>query len=156
MSEAIVIREAAVADLEVILHHRGAMFQEMGHDDAAGLERMLVAAREYYARALRDGSYRGWLAVDVDGRVIGGGGVGLISWPPHPQNPHPLRATIFNVYTEPGARRRGVARRLIEIMIDWCREQQFPWVHLHASQYGRPLYETMGFAPTNKMRLPLK
>ncbi|MGO9275453.1 MAG: GNAT family N-acetyltransferase [Terriglobia bacterium] len=156
MSEAILIREAAAADLEVILHHRRAMFHEMGHTDTAGLEAMLAAARAYYAQGLRDGSYRGWLALDGGGRVIGGGGIGLIPWPPHPQYPHPQRATIFNVYTEPEARRRGVARCLMQVMIEWCREQQFPWVHLHASEYGRPLYEAMGFAPTNEMRLLLE
>jgi len=156
MSEGFIIREAAAADLEVILHHRRAMFHEMGHTDIAGLDNMLPAARAYYAQGLRDGSYRGWLALDAGGRVIGGGGIGLVPWPPHPQYPHPQRATIFNVYTEPEARRRGVARRLMQVMIAWCRAQQFPWVHLHASEYGRPLYESMGFAPTNEMRLPLK
>jgi len=69
MHEAIVIREAAVADLEVILHHRWAMFHEMGHTDTAGLDEMLAAARAYYAQGLRDGSYRGWLALDAGRRV---------------------------------------------------------------------------------------
>jgi len=91
-SEAIVIREAAAADLEVILHHRRAMFHEMGHTDKADLEAMLTAARISYAQGLRDGSYRGWLALDGSAGVIGGGGIGLVPWPPHPQYPHPQRA----------------------------------------------------------------
>ena len=84
--------------------------------------------------------------------MVGGRGVGLIPWPPHPQHPKPHRATIFNVYTELECRRRGVARRLVQVMIEWCRQQGYPWVQLHASDDGRPLYESMGFAPTTEMR----
>jgi hypothetical protein len=43
----------------------------------------------------------------------------------------------------------------MEIMISWCREQDFANVGLHASDEGRPLYEKLGFQPTNEMRLDL-
>jgi hypothetical protein len=41
-------------------------------------------------------------------------------------------------------------------MIDWCRTQGFMNVTLHASDKGRPLYESLGFEPTNEMRLDLR
>jgi GNAT superfamily N-acetyltransferase len=59
------------------------------------------------------------------------------------------------MYTEPGARRRGVAKRLLEVMINWCRIKGFSGVSLHASSAGRPLYETVGFQQTNEMILKL-
>jgi hypothetical protein len=40
-------------------------------------------------------------------------------------------------------------------MIDWCRENGFINVGLHASDEGRPVYEQLGFKPTNEMRLEL-
>jgi hypothetical protein len=40
-------------------------------------------------------------------------------------------------------------------MIAWCREQGYKTVALHASDEGRPLYESLGFQPTNEMRLHL-
>jgi GNAT superfamily N-acetyltransferase len=63
---------------------------------------------------------------------------------------------IVNVYTEPAHRRRGLARRLMVAMLDWLREQGYGTVSLHASDYGRPLYESLGFAATNEMRMQLK
>jgi hypothetical protein len=36
--------------------------------------------------------------------------------------------------------------------MDWSREQGFDRVVLHASDAGRPLYEKIGFKPTNEMR----
>jgi len=38
----------------------------------------------------------------------------------------------------------------------WCRDQGLRSVFLHASDFGRPLYEDLGFRQTNEMRLSLK
>ncbi|PIS27506.1 MAG: hypothetical protein COT43_10080 [Candidatus Marinimicrobia bacterium CG08_land_8_20_14_0_20_45_22] len=50
-------------------------------------------------------------------------------------------------------RHRGLAKSIMNAMIRWCREQGFGCVSLHASDAGRHLYESMGFKPTNEMRL---
>lgn len=150
------IREAGIGDIEHILHHRRAMFEEMGYRDEAVLDRMEAASREYFGAALQNGTYRGWLAERPDRQIVAGGGIVISAWPGHPGEGHARRAWILNMYTEPGARRRGVARRLMEAMIAWCRAHGFSTVSLHASAAGRPLYETMGFEPTNEMRLKLR
>jgi hypothetical protein len=41
-------------------------------------------------------------------------------------------------------------------MIDYCRENGWPRLTLHASDMGRGLYEDLGFKPTNEMRLVLE
>ena len=85
------------------------------------------------------------------------GGVVLISpWPSHPYDGQCRRATILNMYTDPPFRRQGIARRLMQTMIGWCREQGFVHVTLHASDKGRPLYQSLGFEATNEMRLKLE
>lgn len=59
------------------------------------------------------------------------------------------------MYTEPGARRRGVAKMLMNAMIGWCRAEGFRSVWLHASDAGRPIYQSLGFEATNEMKLCL-
>ena len=76
--------------------------------------------------------------------------------PTHPRDPQPRRATILNLYTYPQYRRQGLARLLMQTMIDRCRGEGFASVSLHASDDGRLLYEALGFQPTNEMRLWLK
>ncbi len=67
----------------------------------------------------------------------------------------PRLGNIVNVYTEPEFRRRGLARRLVQVALDWCKDNRIDVVILHASDEGRPLYETMGFKAGNEMRFRL-
>ena len=131
------------------------MFAEMGFRDAAVLDRVEDLSREYFSEALRIGTYRGWLAEELTGQIVGGGGIVVAAWPGYPVENHAERVWILNMYTEPGARHCGVAKRLLEVMIEWCRIKGFRSVSLHASSAGRPLYETVGFQQTNEMVLKL-
>jgi GNAT superfamily N-acetyltransferase len=153
---AIDFRTATTDDCAVILHHRRSMFEDMQEGTAEDLDRMIEATAPWLAQALADGSYRGWLAHDAQGRVVAGGGILASSWPAGPRDPLTRRAIILNVYTEPEARRQGIASRLMLLMIQWLKDQGFSSVALHASDAGRHLYETLGFQPTNEMRLTIK
>src|SRR5437899_1612147 len=116
----IAVRAAEFGDLPHILHHRRAMFEEMGHTDAAVLDRMESASAEYFRASLQNGSYLGWMA-EAAGRVVGGGGIVLVSGPGSPVSPAPRGGWILNIYAERKFRRRGAARRIMQTIIDWCR-----------------------------------
>lgn len=152
----IAIRDATSADLPVLVHHRRMMWWDMGHHDEAALALMRAAACEYFQAALADGSYRGFLAMNPAHHVIGGGGIVISPWPGTLGQRRPHRAMILNMYVEAAYRRQGVARTLMARMIEWCRDNGFAHVGLHASEQGRPLYEQFGFKPTNEMTLQLK
>jgi GNAT superfamily N-acetyltransferase len=149
----ITIREAAPTESAVILHHRRSMFRDMGEGTVDELDRMVEVARPWLARALADGSYRHWLALDATGRVAGGGGVLLGPWPANPSDPCTERAVILNVYTEPEFRGQGIARWIMVTILKWVKERGLRSVNLHASAEGRHLYEKLGFEATNEMRL---
>jgi len=150
MSQAeIAIREATRGEAAIILHQRRSMFRDMGEGTVEELDRMVEVASPWLA----DGSYRHWLALDASGRVAGGGGVLLSPWPANPRDPCRQRAVILNVYTEPEFRRRGIARQIMLAILAWVEGHGFRSVNLHASDEGRQLYEKLGFAATNEMRL---
>jgi GNAT superfamily N-acetyltransferase len=149
----ITIRQAAPGESAIVLHHRRSMFRDMGEGTPGQLDRMMEVLTPWLVRALADGSYRHWLALDASGRVAGGGGVLLAPWPANPKDPCTERAVILNVYTEAEFRKQGVARRVMLAILDWVRAEGLRTVHLHASAEGRPLYEKLGFEPTNEMRL---
>jgi GNAT superfamily N-acetyltransferase len=132
------------------------MFEDMGYKDQAALAAMDETSEQFIARGIAEGFYKGWLVEDNVGRILAGGGVVITTMPTHPRDPQPRRATILNMYTYPQYRRHGLARQLMEAMLDWCRSEGFASVSLHASDDGKHLYEMLGFKPTNEMRLWLK
>jgi len=129
-----------------------AMRGPIAPEDMAAMDATFVP---YVRRSLADGSYRGWLACTDDGGAVAGGGLIVHEWPARPSDPNGRRAYILNVYTEPAYRRRGIAQCIIIAILEQCRAEGFKTVFLHASAHGRPLYESLGFEPTNEMRLSL-
>jgi GNAT superfamily N-acetyltransferase len=60
-------------------------------------------------------------------------------------------AIVVNMYVDTDWRRRGVARALMSAILEWARATRVQRLVLHASAAGRPLYESLGFKPTNEM-----
>ena len=150
-----IIREATAPDIPEILRQRRRMYEDMGYTDSASLDSMASLSSVYLKTAMADGSFRAWLAAEAN-RVVAGGAVVSSPWPAHPYDLECRRATILNVYTDPEYRRRGIARKLMQAIIAWCQRQGFARITLHASDDGRHLYESLGFEPSNEMRLNLR
>ena len=118
------------------------MFTDMGLElDAPLLDREF---RVWLDTMMPVGTYRAWL-VEHQAEVVAGGGVSVLPWPPGPRYMGTRIGVVYNVYTEPAHRRRGLARLIMETIHAWCRENGVSSVALNASQDGRPLYESMGY-----------
>jgi len=147
------IRRATVTDAAAIARHRIEMFRAMGI--TSPLDEVEAATRVRLAEQISSGEYVGWL-IDHSGFPVAGAGVLLHQYYPSTANPRGRpTAYILNVYTEPGHRRRGLAGRLVEAILAWCTANDIPRASLHASEEGRLVYERLGFASTNELRVNL-
>ncbi len=153
--ERMVTRRATLEDSDVdsIVHHRRAMFLDMGHCDEHALDGMSVRFRPWLRRKMEVGDYLAWFALAPDSSIVAGLGLWLMDWPPHMVAAGQWRGNVLNVYTEPKHRRQGMARALMHIALEWCAGNQVDALILHASPEGSALYESFGFTPTNEMRL---
>jgi ribosomal protein S18 acetylase RimI-like enzyme len=147
------IRPASLDDVAAIVSHRREMFRDMGYADSAKLAAMSAGFEPWLRRRMQSGEYLAWVAVAADDSIVGGLGLWLMDWPPHVVGSGARRGNILNVYVEPQSRRRGIARALMETAVAWTRANAIDCVILHASQDGRALYESLGFTPTNEMRV---
>jgi ribosomal protein S18 acetylase RimI-like enzyme len=144
-------RAATAADAALIAAHRRAMFAEIGGHNESALDTMCRAAEPWTARMIEAGKYIGWITTDG---VLPAASAGLLilDWPPHPLDPEgENRGYLLNVFIEPDYRRRGLARELVEHCLAEARHRNIRVVTLHASDAGRPLYETLGFRTINEM-----
>ena len=131
----------------------------MGVLDASAEGALLDAATAYFIEAVPRGEYVAWLVHESNdgGSVVAGAGALTRTLLPRPDTDRKRllsgrEALVMNVYVHREWRRRGLARCLMETVLAWARGEQIARVVLHASGEGRPLYESMGFVPTNEMR----
>jgi ribosomal protein S18 acetylase RimI-like enzyme len=118
------------------------------------IEKDVLAANfiEWLRPKLEDGTYAGWLA-EEHGAVVAGAGLWEMDWPPHFLHGEPRRAYLLNFYVAPKARRHGLARKLLALAVGEAKARGIDVVTLHASKFGKPLYERSGFVTSNEMRL---
>jgi len=155
MVEPITIRCAGVDDVPHLVRLRRLMFEAMGEQEQTALDAGDEAAAAFMHRAIPKGTFRAWVAVTPEGEVVSTGGVMIDQHVPTPRGPSGKIGYVLSVATLPAYRRRGLARRIVETILEWLTAQGIRKIALHASEPGRPLYESFGFEPTNEMRLYL-
>jgi GNAT superfamily N-acetyltransferase len=158
MSHAIDVRLAIAADAPVLARHRAEMFRDMGELQDDHYATLAAATERDLAAWLESGDYVSFVASPSEhpGEIVAGAGIQIRKLLPRPlPGGAGIRlgpeAIVVNVFTERAWRRRGIADQLMQHLIDWCRSHGIARLVLHASPDGRPLYERLGFEPTNEM-----
>jgi GNAT superfamily N-acetyltransferase len=149
----VTIRQATSADIPELVRLRRTMFEAMGYQDPEILAASDVASAAYFATAIPAGTFHGWLAVTPTGLAVASGGVVIDQHPPGPANLSGQIGYIMNLVTDPCYRLQGIARRMMETMLEWLAQLGIQRVTLHATKVGRSLYEELGFVPSNELQL---
>ena len=146
----ITVREAIVGDLPIAADYFKAIVKESWHEDwderypnwrsmflAASEKRMMQGLQRYYVAETASE------IVGVAGAQVGEAFIGAV------------RGYVEAVYVVPAFRRRGIASRLMRACIEWLRSMKCDAVRLQSTVEGRPLYQSLGFVPTDELELRL-
>ncbi len=68
----------------------------------------------------------------------------------------PYYGYIGDVYVHPDYRKRGWATQLSRLCIDWLKSKDVSVIRLLAASAARPIYEKLGFQPSDEMVLRFK
>jgi GNAT superfamily N-acetyltransferase len=146
------LRPSTLADLETHVAHRVAMFRDMEMGTDEGRKRMAEVFRHQLRTWLMTGQCRGLVMTD-QGLIVASVLMLMKDTLPTPVTPLSVRGYLFNIYTEPSHRRKGLAARLTDAALDLARDLGIEIMELHASLEAEGLYQRMGFVPTSEMRL---
>jgi GNAT superfamily N-acetyltransferase len=160
MSTPYTLRLATVNDIPALVSHRRRMFEDLYAQkdvvrEPANYDAMDTAYADILRYEIPVGSTRAWV-IDDGGMIAASGALKFTDWLPRPDGQRRGLVYVHSVYCAPEYRRQGLARRILQTMIAYCRENGWPRISLHASDMGRGLYEELGFQPTNEMRLVLE
>jgi GNAT superfamily N-acetyltransferase len=137
-------RLATPADTPEILRLAAVMYASMGLD-ASG-----EAWRENAAKLLAERLGGDEIAVfviddpDRSGALASCGGVAVIQRLPGPKTPAGRWGYVQWMATDPRHRRKGFARAVFAVIIDWLEARGVHNIELHATQEGEPLYRSFG------------
>jgi ribosomal protein S18 acetylase RimI-like enzyme len=148
------LRLSTPGDAPALAEARIAMLDELepgqARENASYRERMTT----FFRRALAEGSLRAFV-IEREGALACTGACCLVAHPPKPAEPSERRAFVVNVWTDPAHRRRGLARALMQALLEDARAQGVKRVDLRSSEAARPLYRALGFRTIEMMRLEL-
>ncbi|MBQ9484137.1 MAG: GNAT family N-acetyltransferase [Ruminiclostridium sp.] len=148
-------RKATLDDIDILVTTRVEVLRaanRLGGDaDMSGVAR---ESREYYRKALADGTHTAYLVFDGS-EVVGAGGMSYYTVMPTYHNPTGRKAYVMNMYTRPDHRRQGIAYRTLDLLVSDAKARGVTFISLEATDMGRPLYEKYGFiAMSAEMELP--
>lgn len=150
----IIYREARLSDLPRIVQMKMAMFEESGYAGMLAINAQEMVLEDYYR--LYEAKEAQHFVANVDKKIISCVGAFLKADLPYRYFKHSTYGFIGDVYTEPEQRGLRVSTELNKIALAWLREKGVSMVRLLATDAGRPIYENLGFVPTDEMVLEFK
>lgn len=157
MTEGIEFRKAGPDDIEMLVEMRAEVLRDVfslpaGYDMSA----IRSESRKYYMESLADGSHTACLAYDGH-HVAGCGAICFYRVMPSVLNAGGLCAQIMNMYMRPEYRRRGVASRILRILVDEAAARGVERINLETTEAGREVYRRFGFTQQkDEMELVIK
>ena len=136
------IRIATNDDIELLMSSRLEMLKVVNNlpADYEYSEEIVRESRDYFL----NGDHVTVLAID-GGEVIGCASMSFMWIMPTFSHPTGKRAHLMNVYTKSEYRRQGIARKMVNMLIDETWKRGATEISLDATTMGRPLYESLGF-----------
>lgn len=145
MNSELKIRLASASDAELLTDLRLQMRRER---ETAELKISEEAFRQYnldyFSKFIADGLYVGVIA-EIDGEVAATGGICFHNHPPSYSVPNGRSACLLNMYTLPEFRGRGLAGKIVAMLVEEARKADCCQVFLNASVMGKGVYQKFGF-----------
>ena len=127
--------------LDVFIGMRIKQLREEGATEDIDLVPHLL---DYYNRHMSDGTFVSWLAMDGD-KIVGTSGMSMVEKPPYFSCPSGKIGLLSSMFTDPGYRRKGIAKELLSRVVEEARNYGCGCVQITASDMGVLLYTDFGF-----------
>ena len=142
-------RKATIDDIETLTKTRIEVIRATNKFQAmVDMSAVEKQSYDYYQQTLENENHVAYLVYDGD-RFVGSGGVSFYRVMPSYHNPSGYQACIMNMYTSPAYRRKGIATKMLDLLVAAAKEKGITHITLESTVVGRPLYEKYGFRRLN-------
>jgi ribosomal protein S18 acetylase RimI-like enzyme len=134
-------RKANINDVAELISLRKQQLLDEGSKPEPDIDMEL---KEYFSVNIINNNFIAWLAIE-NNEIIATSGLCFYELPPNYSNPSGKIAYITNMYTKNNYRRKGIATKLFEKIIEEAKSMDYKVIRLHASIEGKGLYKKYGF-----------
>lgn len=138
---AIEYRKLTANEIDKFIDIRISQLREEGSKEEIDLVPYL---KEYYKKHMADGTFVSWIAFDGD-KIVGTSGMSFVEKPPYFGCPSGKIGLLSSMFTHPDYRRMGIAKVLLDKVVDEARKYGCGAVQITASDMGMKLYTAYGF-----------
>jgi GNAT superfamily N-acetyltransferase len=150
------LRKANVDDVELLIRLRiDYLTEDKGkpsQDEEAAIKSQL---KKYFSKHIPNNTFIGILA-ELDGKIVSTAYLAVSEKPANQVFITGVTGTMVNVLTYPEYRRKGIATKVIEKLIEEAKAVGVSHINLSATADGKFLYEKMGFKKSDYIAMGLR
>ena len=148
------VRRATAIDIPLLIEFRRRMFASL-IDDEKSIDAMSAFSAKHFQGMMDNEDLVAWVAEAASGQVVACGALSFYYLTPKPFNIEGKYGYISSMYTAEEHRRQGLARQILQEILNYAKDTGLRDLKLHASDLGAPLYASSGFVSLNEMGLRL-
>ena len=139
------IRKATLDDMELLIKLRmDYLTQEKNAMEPGEAENLKAKLRDYFGKWIAGNGFVAFFA-EKDGEILSCAFLSVVERPPRNADTTYLVGTVYNVFTYPEYRRRGMATEVMAALLAEAKSLGVASIDLLATEAGKPLYRKMGF-----------
>ena len=142
------IRKTVKEDIDLLIKIRmDYLFAEKGVSSAEEMDDIKKKLDEYFTNYLN----KGFIAIiaEDENEVLATAFMSIVERPPLIAFSSYLVGTVYNVFTYPQYRGKGIATKVMTELLSEAKLLGVAAVDLMATEKGKPLYENLGFGASN-------
>ena len=145
MENGFVFKKASIKDIDILTKTRIEVLRAANElSDDADMSLVGQESYDYYKQCFAKDIHVAYLVYYKE-EFVSCGGVSFYTVMPTYHNASGKKAYIMNMYTRPEYRRRGIAIKTLDLLVQEAKSRDITQILLQATSIGRKLYERYGF-----------
>ena len=103
---------------------------------------------KFYSKQLISDNFAIFGFID-NNKIIATGSLSIMYKPPYYNCPNGKIGLLSSMYVDPSYRRKGLATKMLDKIIEYAKENECSLIHITASKMGELLYAKYGFIKKN-------
>jgi len=152
----VVLRKASIDDIELLIRLRiDYLTEDKGKPSKDEETAIKTQLKKYFSKHIPNNTFIGVLA-EMDGKIVSTAYLAVAEKPANQVFITGVTGTMLNVLTYPEYRRKGIATKVLDKLIEEAKAVGVSHIDLSATDDGKYLYEKIGFKKSNYIAMGLR